>query len=67
LWRAGALACHGQPRAAGLHIFYEVGLSQTLFLVALEVTSLIGEIYRNEALAEETFFIHGGLRLGSKG
>jgi 3-oxoacyl-[acyl-carrier protein] reductase len=32
-----------------------------------EVASLIGEIYRNEALAGDTFFIHGGLRLGSKG
>jgi 3-oxoacyl-[acyl-carrier protein] reductase len=32
-----------------------------------EVASLIGELYRNEALAGETFFIHGGLRLGSKG
>ena len=32
-----------------------------------EVASLAGEIYRNEALAGETFFIHGGLRLGSKG
>ena len=32
-----------------------------------EVASLVGEIYRNEALAGETFFIHGGLRLGSKG
>ncbi len=32
-----------------------------------EVASLIGEIYRNEALAGVTFFIHGGLRLGSKG
>jgi hypothetical protein len=25
------------------------------------------KMYRNEALAGETFFIHGGLRLGSKG
>jgi 3-oxoacyl-[acyl-carrier protein] reductase len=33
----------------------------------MEVASLIGELYRNEALAGETFFIHGGLRLGSKG
>jgi 3-oxoacyl-[acyl-carrier protein] reductase len=33
----------------------------------VEVASLIGELYRNEALAGETFFIHGGLRLGSKG
>jgi 3-oxoacyl-[acyl-carrier protein] reductase len=32
-----------------------------------EVASLIGEFYRNEAIAGETFFIHGGLRLGSKG
>jgi 3-oxoacyl-[acyl-carrier protein] reductase len=32
-----------------------------------EVASLIGELYRNEAMAAETFFIHGGLRLGSKG
>jgi len=32
-----------------------------------EVASLIGELYRNEALAGEVFFIHGGLRLGSKG
>jgi 3-oxoacyl-[acyl-carrier protein] reductase len=32
-----------------------------------EVASLVGELYRNEALAGETFFIHGGLRLGSKG
>ena len=32
-----------------------------------EVTSHIGKIYSNEALAGETFFIHGGLRLGSKG
>jgi len=32
-----------------------------------EVASLVGELYRNEAVAGETFFIHGGLRLGSKG
>lgn len=32
-----------------------------------EVASLIGELYRNEALAGDVFFIHGGLRLGSKG
>jgi 3-oxoacyl-[acyl-carrier protein] reductase len=32
-----------------------------------EVASLIGELYRNEAVSGETFFIHGGLRLGSKG
>jgi len=32
-----------------------------------EVASLVGELFRNEALSGETFFIHGGLRLGSKG
>lgn len=32
-----------------------------------EIVSLAAEIYRNEAIAGETFFIHGGLRLGSKG
>lgn len=32
-----------------------------------EVASLIGELYRNEALGGEVFFIHGGLRLSSKG
>ena len=32
-----------------------------------EVASFVGDIYRNEALAGETFFIHGGLRLGSRG
>ncbi len=32
-----------------------------------EVSALVGELYKNEALAGETVFIHGGLRLGSKG
>jgi 3-oxoacyl-[acyl-carrier protein] reductase len=32
-----------------------------------EVASLVGELYRNESLAGDVFFIHGGLRLGSKG
>lgn len=32
-----------------------------------EVASLACDIYRNEALAGETYFIHGGLRLGSRG
>jgi 3-oxoacyl-[acyl-carrier protein] reductase len=32
-----------------------------------EVVSLVMELYRNEAMAGETVFIHGGLRLGSKG
>ncbi len=32
-----------------------------------EVAVLACDIYRNEALAGETYFIHGGLRLGSRG
>lgn len=32
-----------------------------------EIASLVAELYRNEALNGEVFFIHGGLRLGSKG
>lgn len=32
-----------------------------------EIASLVGELYRNEALAGEVFYIHGGLRLSSKG
>ena len=32
-----------------------------------EVASLVGELYRNEALAGEVFFVHGGLRMGSRG
>jgi len=27
----------------------------------------VGDIYKNEAMAGDTYFIHGGLRLGSKG
>ncbi len=32
-----------------------------------EIASLIGELYKNEALAGDVYFIHGGLRLGSRG
>ena len=32
-----------------------------------EVAAFVGDLYRNEALAGDVFFIHGGLRLGSKG
>lgn len=32
-----------------------------------EVAALVGDLYRNEALAGEVFYVHGGLRLGSKG
>ena len=32
-----------------------------------EIASLVCELYRNEAIAGDVFFIHGGLRLGSGG
>lgn len=32
-----------------------------------EIVSMVAELYRNEAMAGDTVFIHGGLRLGSKG
>ena len=32
-----------------------------------EVAAFVGELYRNESLAGDVFYIHGGLRLGSKG
>ena len=32
-----------------------------------EVASLVAELYRNEALAGDVYYIHGGLRLGSRG
>jgi 3-oxoacyl-[acyl-carrier protein] reductase len=32
-----------------------------------EVASLVCELYKNEAMSGETYFIHGGLRMGSRG
>jgi len=32
-----------------------------------EVVSMMLELYRNEAVAGEVYFVHGGLRLGSRG
>ena len=32
-----------------------------------EIASLAGELFRNEALTGDVYFIHGGLRLGSRG
>lgn len=32
-----------------------------------EISSLVKELYRNEALTGDVYFIHGGLRLGSRG
>ena len=32
-----------------------------------EIASIVAELFRNEAMAGETVFVHGGLRLGSRG
>jgi 3-oxoacyl-[acyl-carrier protein] reductase len=32
-----------------------------------EIASLVCELYRNEALTGDVYFIHGGMRLGSRG
>jgi len=37
------------------------------FIEPDEVASLVSELYRNEAMAGEVYFIHGGVRLGSRG
>jgi len=55
----------GMNQAALEKILAEVPIGRLVDPV--EVASLIGELYRNEAIAGETFFIHGGLRLGSRG
>ena len=34
---------------------------------SMEIASLVMELYRNEALTGDVYYIHGGLRLGSKG
>ncbi|MEZ4527909.1 MAG: SDR family oxidoreductase [Desulfobacterales bacterium] len=32
-----------------------------------EVAMLVGDLYRNESMTGDVYFVHGGLRLGSKG
>lgn len=59
------------PMVAGMNqkalekILTEVPLGRLIKME--EVASLICELYRNEALAGETFFVHGGFRHGSRG
>ena len=37
------------------------------FIEPEEVISLVGEFCRNEAIGGDFYYIHGGLRLGSRG
>lgn len=61
----------GTPMVAGMNqaalakIVNEVPIGR--LIEPEEVASLVGELYRNEALSGEVFFISGGLRLGSRG
>lgn len=47
------------------HIVSEVPIGR--LIEPEEVAQLVGDMYKNEAIAGEVFFIHGGLRLGSRG
>jgi len=61
----------GTPMVASMN---QTALSRILDQVPLgrliepgEVASLVGELFRNEAMAGDTYYIHGGLRIGSRG
>jgi len=55
----------GMPEKVLDHIVSQVPIGR--LVEPEEVAAFVGDIYRNEALAGDVFFIHGGLRLGSKG
>ena len=61
----GTAMVKGMNREALARIVEDVPIGR--LIEPAEVASLVGELYRNEAIAGETFFIHGGLRLGSRG
>jgi 3-oxoacyl-[acyl-carrier protein] reductase len=53
------------PQAALSKIIEQVPIGR--LVEPEEVASLIGELYRNESLAGDVYYVHGGLRLGSQG
>lgn len=61
----GTAMVKGMDQKALEKIVSDVPISR--LIEPAEVASLVGELYRNEALAGEVYFITGGLRLGSKG
>lgn len=61
----GTAMVKGMDQAALQKILADVPISR--LVEPAEVASLVGELYRNEALAGDVYFIHGGLRLGSRG
>ena len=61
----GTAMVKGMDQKALEKIISDVPISR--LIEPAEVASLVGELYRNEALAGDVYFIHGGLRLGSRG
>jgi 3-oxoacyl-[acyl-carrier protein] reductase len=61
----GTAMVKGMDQAALQKILADVPINR--LIDPAEVASLVGELYRNEAMAGDVYFIHGGLRLGSKG
>lgn len=55
----------GMNKKALDHILSNVPIKR--LIDPMEIASLAAELFRNRAITGETFFIHGGLRLGSKG
>ena len=55
----------GMDQKAFSHILENVPIGR--LIEPDEVASLVCELYRNEALTGDVYFIHGGLRLSSKG
>ncbi len=61
----------GTPMVAGMNqkalarILDQVPIGR--LIEPVEVASLVGELYRNEAMAGDVYYIHGGLRIGSRG
>jgi len=55
----------GMDQKALSHILQNVPIGR--LIEPDEVASLVCELYRNEAMTGEVYFIHGGLRLSSKG
>ena len=61
----------GTPMVKGMNQKALAGILENVPIQRLvepqEVASLIGELFRNEAITGDVYYIHGGMRLGSKG
>jgi len=61
----GTEMVRGMNQKALDHILSEVPIGR--LIEPEEIAQLVGDMYKNEAIAGEVYFIHGGLRLGSRG